>query len=71
MLIRLIEKLEVFAVDRRKGREMPTITMRPVQYQDGSWGVELTVTGLENEHQAEAAMLHMERLFCAAPIQTQ
>lgn len=50
---------------------MPTITMRPVQYPDGSWGVELTVTGLESEHQAEAAMLHMERLFCAAPIQTQ
>lgn len=67
----MIEKLEVFAVDRRKGRKMPTITMRPVQYPDGSWGVELTVTGLVSEKQAEAAMLHMGRLFCAAPIQTQ
>lgn len=50
---------------------METITMRPVQYPDGTWGVELTVTGLTSEKQAEAAMLHMERLFCAGKIKEQ
>lgn len=48
-----------------------TISMRPVRYEDGSYGVELTVTGLANEQQAEAAMQHMERLFCAEEIKEQ
>ena len=42
--------------------------MRPVQYQDGTWGVELTVTGLTSEQQAEAAMQHMQRMFCAEEV---
>lgn len=51
--------------------QMPTISIRCVQFIEGSWGVELTVTGLTTEQQSEAAALHMERLFCAEPIQTQ
>lgn len=50
---------------------MKTITMRPVQYPDGTWGVELIVTGLASEQQAEAAMHYMQELFCAAEIKTQ
>ena len=50
---------------------MATISMRPVRYEDGSYGVELTVTGLSSEQQAEAAMQHMQRLFCAAEIKEQ
>lgn len=50
---------------------METITMRPVLYGDGTWGVELTVTGLTSEQQAEAAMQHMQRLFCAKEINEQ
>ncbi len=49
----------------------PTFTMRPVRYEDGSYGVEATITGLKSEQQAEAAMLHMQRLFCAEEMQEQ
>ena len=49
----------------------PTISMRQVRYEDGSYGVELTVTGLFNEQQAEAAMAHMQRLFCGAEVKEQ
>jgi hypothetical protein len=45
-----------------------TISMRPVRYEDQSWGVELIVSGLSSEQQAEAAMQHMQRLFCAGEI---
>lgn len=52
--------------------QVGTISMRPVQYtDDGSWGVELTVTGLASEQQADAAMLHMQRLFCGDEIKEQ
>jgi hypothetical protein len=44
-----------------------TISMRPVRYEE-SWGVELIVSGLSSEQQAEAAMQHMQRLFCAGEI---
>jgi hypothetical protein len=51
---------------------MEAISMRTVQFtDDGSWGVELTVTGLVSEKQAEAAMQHMQRLFCAEEITEQ
>lgn len=42
----------------------PTFSMQPVRYPDGSWGVSVQVTGLTSEQQAEAAMLHMQKLFC-------
>lgn len=47
----------------------PTISMRTVQYEDGSYGVSLEVTGLASEQQAESAMAHMQRLFCGREIQ--
>lgn len=49
-------------------KHTPTISMRPVRYEDGTYGVELTVTGLASEQQAEAAMQHMQRLFCGHEI---
>lgn len=48
--------------------DRPTITMRWVKLDDNNFGVELLVSGLKDEAQAHAAMAHMERLFCAAPI---
>ena len=42
--------------------------MQPVKYEDGSWGVSVQVTGLTSEQQAEAAMQHMQNLFCGAQI---
>lgn len=54
------------------GREpSPTISMRPVLYEDGSFGVELTMTGLTSQQQAQAAILHMQRLFCGQEIDGQ
>lgn len=50
---------------------VPTFSMQPVRYPDGSWGVAVNVTGLVSEQQAEAAMQHMQRLFCSAEIKTQ
>lgn len=47
---------------------IPTFSMQPVKYKDGSWGVSVQVTGLTSEQQAEAAMQHMQKLFCGAPI---
>ena len=48
----------------------PTFSMQPVRYEDGSWGVTVQVTGLTSKQQAEAAMAHMERLFCGQEIST-
>ena len=59
------------AINGRNRPKMKTISMKPVQYEDGSWGVELVVTGLSSEQQAEAAMLHMQMLFCADEIKEQ
>lgn len=50
---------------------VPTISMRQLHLDDGSYGVALTVTGLASEQQAEAAMAHMQRLFCGAEISEQ
>jgi len=47
---------------------VPTFSMQPVKYEDGSWGVSVQVTGLASEQQAEAAMAHMQKLFCGAQI---
>ena len=50
---------------------METITMRIVQYQDGTWGVQLELTGLTSEKQAQAGMQHMEKMLCSGEIKTQ
>ena len=47
---------------------VPTFSMQPVKYEDGSWGVSVQLTGLVSEQQAEAAMQHMQNLFCGAQI---
>lgn len=47
----------------------PTFSMQPVRYDNGSWGVAVQLTGLTSKQQAQAAMQHMERLFCGAEIQ--
>lgn len=48
-----------------------TISMQTVQHEDGSWGVNMYVTGLASESHAEAALDHMARLFCGDEIKAQ
>ena len=48
---------------------MPTFSMQPVSYKDGSWGVTVQVTGLASEVQALAAMDYMQALFCGPEIE--
>lgn len=50
---------------------IPTISIRHVDYDDGTHGAELTVMGLATKQQAEAAMLHMQQLFCGGEISEQ
>lgn len=57
-------------MSQSKSTPMPTFSMQPVSYPDGSWGVSVQVTGLASKQQAEAAMAHMERLFCGDEIKT-
>lgn len=42
----------------------PSISMRWVQQEDGSYAVEMMVSGLASQQQAEAAMLHLQRKLC-------
>jgi hypothetical protein len=49
-------------------RPAPTISMKWVRYDEGHFGVELVVTGLESQQQAETAMAHMERQLCGTEI---
>lgn len=55
-------------MSQSKTAPMPTFSMQPVTYPDGSWGVAVQVTGLASKQQAEAAMAHMQRLFCGHEI---
>jgi hypothetical protein len=48
-----------------------TISMRQVQYEDGSCAVELTVLGLTSKQDTEAVIRLMERIFCAEEIVKQ
>lgn len=48
-----------------------TISMQTVSYPDGSFGVNLYLTDLLSQEHAEAAMAHMERLFCGDEIKPQ
>ena len=57
------ERQQVSVSDTR-----PTFSMQPVCYKDGSWGVSVMVTWLASQQQAEAAMLHMQELFCGPAI---
>lgn len=51
-----------------KARESVTVTMGRQQMPDGSWTATMMVSGLTDERMADAAMAHMERLFCGAEI---
>jgi len=47
---------------------VPSFTMNWVRFEDGSYGVDLKLHGLATQRQAEAAMEHMQRLFCGPEI---
>lgn len=49
---------------------MPTISMRWVRREDGSYAVEMAVNGLTSEAQAEAAMADLQRVLCGDEIKT-
>lgn len=44
--------------------------MRRIKQSEGSYAVELVVSGLPSEQQAEAAMAHLQRVLCADEIST-
>lgn len=50
-------------------RSTPTFSMMPIQLENGSWGVSVQISGLESEQQAQAAMQHMQDLFCSSEIE--
>jgi hypothetical protein len=52
-------------------RANTTISMATVEYEDGSWGVHVYLTGLTSEKHAEAARDHMARQFCGDAIKAQ
>jgi hypothetical protein len=49
-------------------REVVTITLRTEQMPDGTWCAHMIVTSLASESMANAAMKHMEQLFCGHQI---
>lgn len=51
-------------------RGKATTTLRTEQMPDGSWCAHMLVTGLPNERAADAAMEHMQRLFCGEEIKS-
>lgn len=48
----------------------PDLSMNWVQYPDGSYGVEIYLTGFSSKAEAEAAMDHVQRQLCANEIPT-
>ena len=53
----------------REMRAAVTTTLRTERMPDGSWVAHMLVTGLPNERTADAAVAHMQRLFCGEEIQ--
>jgi hypothetical protein len=51
--------------------ESLTISMQTVRYEDGTFGVDLYVTGLTSQAHADAACEHMQVLFCGNEITAQ
>lgn len=43
---------------------VPTFSMQPVEYSDGTFGVNVWLTGLKTGAQAEKAMELMQQAFC-------
>lgn len=48
--------------------EYPTISITPLEFEDGTYGVCLMVTGLVSLGKANVVMDHMEQMFCGAEI---
>ena len=48
--------------------QVGSISMRPVDYGNGTWGVEVTVAGLNSEEEAETAMIFIQSMLCGAEI---
>lgn len=46
----------------------PIISMRSLRQADGSFAVELTVSGLASERQAQGALAHLQRVLCGDEI---
>lgn len=49
-------------------RSTVTTTLRTERMPDGSWVAHMMVTGLPTESTADAAVAHMQRLFCGEEI---
>ncbi len=49
----------------------PTISMQTVQHADGSWGVNVYLTGLASEGHADKAMEYVAQQLCGAEIKEQ
>jgi hypothetical protein len=49
----------------------PTISMQTVAYEDGSFGVNLYMTGLVSQAHADAAYEFISRQLCGDEIKTQ
>ena len=49
-------------------RQRVTTTLRTERMPDGSWSTQMIVTGLVSEREADAALQHMQKLFCSAEI---
>ena len=48
--------------------QVGSISMRPVDYGNGTWGVEVTIAGLNSAEEAETAMLFVQSMLCGAEI---
>ena len=49
----------------------PVATLGYEQAADGTFSATLTVSGLVTEQQAQAAVAHMQRLFCAEEMEAR
>lgn len=49
----------------------PTLSIVPIRQEDGSYGVNVFVTGLASEKEAEAAAKYIEQLLCGDEIKAQ
>ena len=49
----------------------PVITLGYEQADGGTFNATLTVSGLANEQQAQAAVAHMQRLFCGEEMEAK
>ena len=49
-------------------RQTVAATLRTEKMPDGTWTAHMLVTGLPDERTADAAVAHMQRLFCGDEI---